>query len=33
MNTRVFANAVAVFWHYLDAMWVILFVLLLAVKR
>jgi cytochrome c oxidase subunit 3 len=33
MNTRVFANAVAIFWHYLDAMWVILFVLLLAVKR
>lgn len=33
MNTRVLANAVAIFWHYLDAMWVVLFVLLLAVKR
>lgn len=33
MNTRVLANAVAIFWHYLDAVWVILFVLLLVVKR
>ena len=32
MNTRVLANTVAIFWHYLDAVWVILFVLLLVVK-
>ncbi len=30
MNTRVIANGVAVFWHYLDFLWLVLFVLLLA---
>jgi cytochrome c oxidase subunit III len=29
MHTRAFANGVAVFWHYLDFMWVLLFALLL----
>jgi cytochrome c oxidase subunit 3 len=33
MNTRVLANAVAIFWHYLDGLWVILFALLLLVGR
>jgi cytochrome c oxidase subunit 3 len=33
MNTRVLANAVALFWHYLDGLWVVLFALLLFVKR
>ena len=33
MNTRVLANAVALFWHYLDALWLILFGLLLLVRR
>ena len=33
MNTRVLANAVSLFWHYLDVLWVILFALLLSVKR
>ena len=33
MNTRVLANAVAVFWHYLDGLWVVLFGLLLLVGR
>lgn len=33
MNTRVLANAVSLFWHYLDALWLILFGLLLMVKR
>ncbi len=33
MNTRVLANAVALFWHYLDGLWVVLFALLLFVRR
>jgi cytochrome c oxidase subunit 3 len=33
MNTRVLANAVAIFWHYLDGLWVVLFGLLLLVGR
>jgi cytochrome c oxidase subunit 3 len=33
MNTRVLANAVALFWHYLDGLWIVLFALLLFVKR
>lgn len=33
MNTRVLANAVALFWHYLDVLWLILFGLLLFVRR
>jgi cytochrome c oxidase subunit 3 len=30
MTTRVVANGVSVFWHYLDFLWVVLFVLLLT---
>lgn len=30
MNTRVIANGVSVFWHYLDFLWLVLFGLLLA---
>jgi len=30
MTTRVVANGVSVFWHYLDFLWIVLFVLLLA---
>lgn len=33
MNTRVLANAVAIFWHYLDGLWLVLFGLLLLVGR
>ncbi|MBV9302309.1 MAG: cytochrome c oxidase subunit 3 [Acidobacteriaceae bacterium] len=33
MNTRVIANAVSIFWHYLDFLWIVLFVLLLAWRR
>ena len=33
MHTRVLANAVAIFWHYLDGLWIVLFALLLLVKR
>jgi len=33
MNTRVVANGVSVFWHYLDFIWVVLFVLLLTWRR
>lgn len=33
MTTRVWANAVATFWHYLDFVWMVLFVLLLTWKR
>jgi cytochrome c oxidase subunit 3 len=33
MHTRVLANVVAIFWHYLDGLWVVLFTLLLLVKR
>jgi heme/copper-type cytochrome/quinol oxidase subunit 3 len=31
MNTRVMANAVGIFWHYLDGLWVVLILLLLIV--
>jgi cytochrome c oxidase subunit III len=31
MNTRVMANAVGIFWHYLDGLWVVLILLLLTV--
>lgn len=30
MTTRVVANGVSVFWHYLDFLWIVLFVLLLT---
>ena len=33
MNTRVLANSVSIFWHYLDFLWLVLFALLLFVKR
>ncbi|MBV8811122.1 MAG: cytochrome c oxidase subunit 3 [Acidobacteriaceae bacterium] len=33
MNTRVVANGVSLFWHYLDFIWVVLFVLLLTWRR
>ena len=33
LHTRVLANAVAIFWHYLDGLWVVLFALLLLVKK
>ena len=33
MNTRVIANAVSIFWHYPDFLWIVLFVLLLAWRR
>lgn len=33
MNTRVLANAVAIFWHYLDGLWVVLFGLLWLIGR
>lgn len=33
MNTRVVANGVAIFWHYLDFIWIVLFVLLLTWHR
>lgn len=33
MNTRVVANGVSVFWHYLDFIWVVLFLLLLTWRR
>lgn len=33
MTTRVWANAVATFWHYLDFVWIVLFALLLTWKR
>ena len=33
MTTRVWANAVAIFWHYLDVLWVLLFLLLVLIKR
>lgn len=31
MNTRVMANAVGIFWHYLDGLWIVLLALLLIV--
>ncbi len=33
MNTRVIANGVSVFWHYLDFLWIVLFTLLLTWRR
>jgi cytochrome c oxidase subunit 3 len=33
MKTRVLANGVSIFWHYLDFLWILLFVLLLSWKR
>jgi cytochrome c oxidase subunit 3 len=33
MHTRVLANAFALFWHYLDGLWMVLFALLLLVGR
>ena len=33
MHTRAVATAVAVFWHYLDVLWILLFALLLAWRR
>lgn len=33
MTTRVMANAVGIFWHYLDGLWIVLLILLLAVGR
>jgi cytochrome c oxidase subunit 3 len=33
MKTRVVANAVAIFWHYLDFLWVVLFTLLLTWRQ
>ena len=33
MTTRVWANAVSTFWHYLDFVWIVLFALLLTWKR
>ncbi len=33
MTTRVWANAVAIFWHYLNFVWIALFAVLLVWKR
>ena len=33
MKTRVVANGVSIFWHYLDFLWIVLFGLLLVWKR
>jgi cytochrome c oxidase subunit 3 len=33
MKTRALANGVAIFWHYLDFVWLVLFVLLLSWRR
>lgn len=33
MKTRVLTNGVSIFWHYLDFLWLLLFVLLLSWKR
>ena len=33
MNTRVLTNAMAIFWHYLDGLWVLLLILLILVRR
>jgi cytochrome c oxidase subunit III len=33
MTTRVIANGVSVFWHYLDFLWIVLFVLLLTWRQ
>ena len=33
MKTRVAANGISIFWHYLDFLWILLFVLLLTWRR
>ena len=33
MRTRVAANGISIFWHYLDFLWILLFVLLLTWRR
>jgi heme/copper-type cytochrome/quinol oxidase subunit 3 len=33
MHTRVVAKGVALCWHYLDFLWIVMFVLLLTWKR
>lgn len=33
MKTRVVANGISIFWHYLDFLWILLFVLLLSWRR
>ena len=33
MKTRIITNGVSVFWHYLDFVWIVLFVLLLTWRR
>ncbi len=33
MKTRVVTNGVSIFWHYLDFLWILLFVLLLSWRR
>ena len=33
MKTRAIANSVSIFWHYLDFLWVVLFTLLLTLRR
>ncbi len=33
MKTRVVANGVAIFWHYLDFLWILMFALLLVWRR
>jgi cytochrome c oxidase subunit III len=33
MNTRVVANGISIFWHYLDFVWIVLFTLLLTWRR
>ena len=33
MKTRVIANGISIFWHYLDFLWIVLFTLLLTWRR
>jgi cytochrome c oxidase subunit 3 len=33
MKTRVIANGISIFWHYLDFLWIVLFALLLTWRR
>jgi heme/copper-type cytochrome/quinol oxidase subunit 3 len=33
METRATARAVGIFWHYMDAMWLVLFALLIFWRR
>jgi heme/copper-type cytochrome/quinol oxidase subunit 3 len=33
MKTRVIAHGVSLFWHYLDFLWIVMFVLLLSWRR